>query len=304
MRRSFSLLVFLGVLVLLSSGCDRLDFLNSGKIQGVKKMGTRASKGTLIGKVGNVPLTLEDLNQDIISYNEMVSSDQPEKKIVTRDQKIDYVKNEMVRRALLYQEALNRGLDKDEEIVSILEKTRMELTVLKLMKDETDKIEVTPKEIEEAYNTNKEQFKEPEERNIREIVLSSEQDAKDVLIQLLQGADFATLAKDKSKSSSGKNGGDLGFIGIGKGKKFTQFDAVAFSDTLEVGKTSNIFKGPDGYYILKLEAKKGGKQKSLSELYEDIKRRLLFLDKQQKLEDLISRLSKTNKIAINEGEIR
>jgi peptidyl-prolyl cis-trans isomerase C len=302
MKKSFSLLVFLGLFALLSSGCDRLDFLNPGKIQAVKKAGTRGSRGTLIGKVGNIPLTLEDLNQDVINYNEIIPNDQPEKKIVTRDQKIDYVKNEMVRRALLYQEALNRGLDKDEEVASILEKTRMELTVLKLMRDETDKIEVTPKEIEEVYNTNKEQFKEPEERNIREIVLSTEQDAKDILIQLLQGADFATLAKERSKSSSSKNGGDLGFIS--KGKKFTQFDAVAFSDTLEAGKTSNIFKGPDGYYILKLEAKKGGKQKSLSELYEDIKRRLLFLDKQQKLEDLISRLSKTNKIVINEGEIR
>jgi len=302
MKRSFSLLISLVFFVVLFSGCDKLDFLNYGKTQGGKKTGPRGSKGTVIGKVGNIPLTLEDMNQDISSYNEIVSVDQPDKKIVTRDQKIDYVRNEMVRRALLYQEALNRGLDKDEEVASVLEKTKMELTVLKLMKDETDNIDVTPKEVEEAYNANKEQFKEPEERNIREIVVSSEQDAKDILIQLLQGANFATLAKERSKASSSKNGGDLGFIS--KGKKFSQFDAVAFSDTLDVGKTSSIFKGPDGYYIIKLEAKKGGKQASLSELYEDIKRRLIFLNKQQKLEDLINRLSKTNKIVINEGETR
>ncbi len=302
MRRSFSLLVFLGLFALLFVGCDRLNFLNPGKINATNKSGARAARGTIIGKVGNIPLTLEDLNQDIISYNESVPSDQPEKKIVTRDQKISYVRNEMVHRALLYQEALNRGLDKDEEVASIVEKTKMELAVLKLMKDETDKMDVTPKEVEEVYNANKEQFKEPEERNIREIVVSSEQDAKDILIQLLQGADFSALARERSKSSSSRNGGDLGFIS--KGKKFAQFDAVAFSDTLEVGKTSNIFKGPDGYYILKLETKKGGKQRALSELYEDIKRRILFADKQQKLEDLINRLSKTNKVVINEGEIR
>lgn len=302
MKRVFSVLVILGLSALLFSGCDKLDFLNYNKKQPLKKSSPIPYKGTLIGKVGDIPLTLEDMNQDIQSYNEMVPGDQPEKRIITRDQKIDYVKNEMVRRALLYQEALNRGLDKDEEVASVLEKTRMELTVLKLMKDETDKIEVTPKEIEEAYNTYKEQLKEPEERNIREIVVSTEQDAKDVLIQLLQGADFATLAKEKSRASSKANGGDLGFIA--KGKKFAQFDAVAFSDTLDVGKTSSIFKGPDGYYILKLEAKRGGKQKSLSELYDDIKRTLLFLKKQQKLEDLIGKLSKTNKIDINEGEIR
>jgi len=122
------------------------------------------------------------------------------------------------------------------------------------------------------------------------------------LIQLLQGGDFATLAKEKSRSASSKQGGDLGFIS--KGKKFAQFDEVAFSDTLDVGRISNIFKGPDGYYIIKLEAKKGGKQKSLSELWDDIKRGLTFLKQQQRIEELIGKLSRDAKIEIYEGEIK
>jgi peptidyl-prolyl cis-trans isomerase C len=282
-------------------GCDSLPFLSRGKKISFNKPQIKA-RGTLIGKAGDIPITLEDLNQDIAAYNETIPDDQPERKINTREQRIDYAKNDMVRRALIYQEALSRGIDKEDDIASAVEKARMELSVLKLMKEETDKIEVTPKEIEDAYNTYKDQLKEPEERNIREIVVSSEQDAKDVLVQLLQGADFATLAKEKSKSSSSKSGGDLGFIG--KGKKFSQFDAVAFSDTLEVGRPSNIFRGSDGYYILKLEAKKGGKQKTLSELYEDIKKTLLFLKKQQRIDELVAKLSKNNKVEINEGEIR
>ena len=72
----------------------------------------------------------------------------------------------------------------------------------------------------------------------------------------MQGGDFATLAKDHSKTPSAKNGGDLGFIA--KGKKSAQFDQVAFSGALEVGGISSIFKSPDGYCVLKLEAKKGG----------------------------------------------
>jgi len=302
MKKNFSLLAILVALSFLLSGCDSLGFLTPKKTQLTKKNSVIPYKGTLIAKVGNVPITLEDLNQDIASYNKMVSEDQPEKKITTREQRIDYVKNEMVRRALLYQEALNRGLDQNEDIVLVLEKTKMELLALKLMKDETDNLEVTSKEVEEAYNTYKDQFKEPETRNIREIMVGTEQEAKDVLVQLLQGADFATLASEKSKSSSSKKGGDLGFIS--KGKKFVQFDGVAFSDSLEVGKTSNIFKGPDGYYILKLEAKKGGKQKPLSEVSADISDTLLYLRKQKKIEDLISQISKPNKIEINEGEIK
>ncbi len=302
MRVVFNSFICLGILAVSLSGCDNFNsFVSKGRAV-ASKPGYLSPKGRVIGKVGDIPLTMEELNQDVENYNEIVPADQPEKKITTRQQKVDYARNQMVRKALLYQEALNRGLDKDSEVASALERTRMELCVIKLMKDETEKTEVTPKEIEDAYNTYKDQLKEPEQRNVREIVVGSEQGAKDMLVQLLQGADFATLAKEKSKSASSKDGGDLGFIS--KGKKFAQFDAVAFSDTLEVGKTSNIFKGPDGYYILKLEAKKGGKQRPLSEVYEDIKRLLLFLKREQKIEDLISKLSKTNKIEINEGEIR
>jgi peptidyl-prolyl cis-trans isomerase C len=302
-RKFFSLSVLLIIFPCLLCGCDGLDFLNSKKAPVTKKAPVLPFKGTLIGKVGNVRLTLEDLNQDIVNYNRSVPDDQSEKKISTREQKIDYVKNEMVRRALLYQEALSRNLDQDENIVRTLEKTKIDLLALKLMRDETDNLEVTPKEIEDTYNTYKDQFKESEARNIREIVVNTEQEATDVLVQLLQGADFATLANERSKSSSSKNGGDLGFIN--KGSKFAQFDEVAFSETLEAGKTSNVFKGPDGYYILKLEAKKGGKQKVLSDVYENIKETLLYLKKQKKIEDLINQLSKANKmIEINEGEIR
>ncbi len=302
MKKSFGALVLLAIFPFLLCGCDGLGFFVPKKTQVTKKNLVIPFKGTLIGKVGIVPLTLEDLNQEVMSINKGIPDNQPEEKIVTSEQKINYVKTAMVRRALLYQEALNRGLDQDEDIVIVLEKAKMELLARKLMKNETDNITVTQKETEDAYNTYKDQFKDPETRNIREIVVSTEQEAKDVLVRILQGEDFAALAREKSKSSSSKDGGDLGFIS--KGKKFAQFDGVAFSDSLEIGKPSNIFKGPDGYYILKLEAKKGGKQKPLSEVYADINETLLFLKKQKRIDDLISQISKPNKIEINEGEIK
>jgi len=145
-------------------------------------------------------------------------------------------------------------------------------------------------------------LREPEERQIREIVVPSEQEARDILIQLLQGADFATLAKENSKSPSAKNGGDLGFIKIGE--KSSQFDSVAFSDSLEVGKISSIFKTPDGYGIIKLEAKRGGKQRPLSEMWDDIKKGLTIIKQQQVIDDLIGKLSRDAKIDVYEGEIK
>lgn len=259
-------------------------------------------KGTLIARINNMPITLEELNKEIDTYNAMVPADRPEAKLTTRDQKVNYLKNEMVRRSILYQEAMVRGLERKEDIVQALEKTKQDLMVMDLVRQEAEKVDVSSAEIENYYNDYKEQMREPEERQIREIVVVTEQEARDVLIQLLQGADFAAIAKERSKASSAKDGGDLGFIP--KGKKFAQFDTVAFSDTLEVGKVSNIFKGLDGYYIVKLENKRGGKLKTLSEMWDDIKRGLTFLKQQQKIEELISNLSSRTKIDIYEGEIK
>lgn len=285
-------------------GCDKINFSQAKPKVMVKEtvQVSPAVRGTVIAKVNNSPIILEDLNKEIEAYNNMVPADKPEAKITTRDQKIDYLKNEMVRRALLYQEAVVRGLDRKEEVLQALEKTKQDLSVMELVRKEAEKVEVSSKEIEDYYNSYKDQLKEPEERQVREIVVSSEQEAKDILIQLLQGSDFASLAKDRSKSASAKEGGDLGFVK--KGQKSAQFDAAAFSDTLEPGKVSNIFKGPEGYYILKIESGRGGKQKSLTEMWDDIKRGLTFLKQQKKIEDLMGNLSREAKLEFFEGEIR
>ncbi|MCX5712094.1 MAG: hypothetical protein NTY47_03350, partial [Candidatus Omnitrophica bacterium] len=91
-----------------------------------------------------------------------------------------------------------------------------------------------------------------------------------------------------------------------KEKRFAQFDAVVFSDNLEAGQASSIFKGPAGYYIVKIESIKGGKQRSINDLWDDIKRALTFLKQQEKINDLINKLNNPakSKIEIYEGEIK
>jgi parvulin-like peptidyl-prolyl isomerase len=292
-------LLFGGIL-----GCDKLNSAAKKKVE-VKSVFSALviePKGPVVAKVNNVSIGLEDLNEDIALFNANVPAERPELKIVTKEQKINYLKNEVIRRSLIYQHALDNGLDRSDEVRQAVEKNKRDLMVLQDIKNITKGITVTSKEVEEYYNTYKEQLKEPEDRQISEIVVGSEQAARDILIQLLQGADFATLAKGSSQSPSAKDGGDLGFIR--KGKKSAQFDAVAFSDSLDVGKVSSIFKTPEGYSIIRLEAKRGGKQKPLSEMWEDINRGLVFLKQQQAVEELIGKLSRDAKIDISEGEIK
>ncbi|MFA5411591.1 MAG: peptidyl-prolyl cis-trans isomerase [Candidatus Omnitrophota bacterium] len=301
-RRLIPFFVFCFLFSLLA-GCDQLNAVFPKKSAKEGQTPYRmAVRGTVIAKVNNMPITLEELEEDTAAYNSMVPADRPEAKITTREQKLNYLKNELVRRVLLYQEAQAKGLDRKDEVIRALEKTKQDLLVVELVRQEAEKVDVSSAEIEDYYNTYKEQLKEPEERQLREIVVAGEQEAKDILIQLLQGADFATLARERSITASKKAGGDLGFIK--RGVKSAQFDAVAFSDSLEVGRISSIFQGPGGYYILKLEAKRGGSLKPLSEMWDDIKRGLTFLKQQQKIEDLVGRLSREAKLEFYESEIK
>ncbi len=303
MRSKLTLFFITGLFFSSILGCDKLN-IAVGKKKEVKVVPAVViqAKGTVVAKVNNISIGLDDLNEEIDNYNDNVPEDRPEQKITSKEQKVNYLKNEVIRRALIYQDALDKGLDRNEELKQAIEKNKRDLMVMQDIKELTQNTEVSSKEVEDYYNTYKEQLKEPEERQVSEIVVDSEQAAKDILIQLLQGADFATLAKNSSKSASAKNGGDLGFIQ--KGKKSEQFDAAVFADSLDTGKISSIFKTPDGYSIIKLEAKRGGKQKPLSEMWDDIKRGLVFLKQQQTIDDLIGKLSRDAKIEVYEGEIK
>ncbi len=89
-----------------------------------------------------------------------------------------------------------------------------------------------------------------EQVRARHILLDSEEEAKKVLEELRQGADFAELARKYSKDEATKeNGGDLGWFP--KGEWEPAFDAVAF--TLKVGEISDIVRTSMGYHIIKVE---------------------------------------------------
>lgn len=301
--RNFLLIL---VIVFLFLGCDNFPF-SKKKPQKVQE--AKPPIGALVvAKVGNFYITSDDLNKEVESFNSLVTAQGlPQNKIDDRTKKIDYLRNEVVRKYILYQEALDRGLDKKDEIAKALENAKVSLLVTELLRAEIEKIDVSGKEIEDFYNQNKELLREPEQRRIFEIMVNSESEAKQVYKQILDGVDFASLARQYSKAPSANQGGDLGFIALdpdpAKRIRFDKFYEVAFSPSLETGGISSIFKGPEGYYIVKLDNIKKSEAKSLSELWDNIKSWLLFEKQQKAIADLASRLSGETKIEIYESKV-
>jgi len=286
-------------------GCDKLPWLGA---RGDGKAAAPPKDGIVVAKVGDIYITADDLNREIETFNTLVDAQGViQKKIESRDDKISYLRGDMVRKFMLYKEALKRGLDKKDDIVRALREAEISLLVTELLRQEVEKIEISPEEIEEFYNENKEILKEPEQRKILEIVTDREDQAKEVYIELLKGTNFSTLARMHSKALSASEGGDMGFMTFEfdpqQRTKFDEFYTVAFAPSLEAGNTSSIFKGPDGYYIIKVEDITTSDAKPLSELWDMIKSYLLFVKQQKAVGDLADQLSGETKIEIYEGKI-
>jgi peptidyl-prolyl cis-trans isomerase C len=91
-----------------------------------------------------------------------------------------------------------------------------------------------------------------EEVRARHILVEKEDDAKAIAEQLKGGADFATLAREKSKDPGATDGGDLGYFT--KDQMVPEFADVAFK--MYPGQLSNPVKSQFGWHIIKVEDKR------------------------------------------------
>jgi parvulin-like peptidyl-prolyl isomerase len=86
--------------------------------------------------------------------------------------------------------------------------------------------------------------------------------------------------------------------------RFDKFYEVAFSPSLEAGGISSIFKGPEGYYIIKLESIKKSEPKALADIWDNIKSWLLFEKQQKAIAELANKLQGETKVEIYEEKVR
>lgn len=108
---------------------------------------------------------------------------------------------------------------------------------------------VTEAAIEAAYNEVYGSVSPDKEYNAAHILVDSEDEAKELITALNDGADFAALAREKSTGPSGPNGGDLGWFGPGMMVKPFE-DAVM---TMEPGTFSDPIKTQFGWHVVMLK---------------------------------------------------
>ena len=118
--------------------------------------------------------------------------------------------DELVTLVLLGQQATAHELDQRPEVVAQLELQRLGLLARLALAEYLQAHQPSQEQIQAAYDAR--YGGERKEYKARHILLKTEDEAKAVIAELDKGADFATLAKERSTGPSGPNGGDLGWF--------------------------------------------------------------------------------------------
>ncbi|EFI53176.1 MAG: peptidylprolyl isomerase [Bradyrhizobiaceae bacterium] len=121
--------------------------------------------------------------------------------------------------------------------------------------DQEGKAAVTDAALKKVYDDAAKQISGEQEVHARHILVGTEAEAKEIIAELKKGADFAELAKKKSKDPGASDGGDLGYFT--KDQMVPEFSAAAFA--LEPGKISEPVKSQFGWHVIKVEDKRARK---------------------------------------------
>src|SRR6476619_3267065 len=150
--------------------------------------------------------------------------------------------------------AEDKKIENNEDFKKRLAFTRNRLLMDSLLANE-GKAATTDEAMKKVYEDASKQISGEQEVHARHILVESEDDAKAIAEELKKGADFAELAKKKSKDPGASDGGDLGFFT--KEQMVPEFSNVAFA--LEPGKISDPVKSQFGWHIIKVEEKRNRK---------------------------------------------
>jgi len=195
----------------------------------------------VIARVNGVDITQGDLalaEEDVGSEMQAVS---PEAK---REQLISYLADII----MVTQAADKKNLADNPDFKRRLAFLRNKLLMGYELQQEA-KTAVTDEALHQTYDESVKSMAVQEEVRARHILVESEDEAKALLEQLKNGADFATLAKEKSKDPGAAEGGDLGYFT--KDQMVPEFADVAFK--MYPGQLSNPVKTQFGWHVIKVE---------------------------------------------------
>jgi len=199
------------------------------------------------------------------------------------------MREELVNREVLQQEAQRAGFAKKADVQTQVDLARQEIIVGAYLRDWVRKHPVSDDEVQKEYDRARAQAP-GKEYKARHILVESEDQAKALISDLKKGAKFEDLAAKNSKDPGSKDrGGDLDW------NVPTAFDK-AFSDAMVKLDKGQVTEAPVhtryGFHVIRLDDVREAKFPPLAELKPRIQQHLM----QGKIEGLVRGLRSKAKV--------
>ena len=242
--------------------------------------GSAKERDSVVARVGDEILTTMELRNQF-PYGSSVQDG--------GERILRFVEN-WVQQELLYQEAVERGLDREARLQELLDQARRDVLVAALLdRDFQDReVEVTDEDISSYYYGHQDKYERAEEEIWAEhILLRERRDANALRQSLLQGDSFSDAAAQHSLDlKSSQVGGDLGYFSAAA-------DPVLWEacQNLALETISKPVETEHGYHIIRvLSRKEAGTVKELESVRSQIVEALVMDDYRKRLEELTLRL--------------
>jgi peptidyl-prolyl cis-trans isomerase C len=202
---------------------------------------------------------------------------------------VEYAEGTKVPDALFVEAALREGLDREEEVTQWLARKReQELVVQLRVQVLEERVSISAEDIRREYEENLDRYMQPDQIEIQEILVATEEEAKDLLERLRRGASMDDLARQHSKRSPELRDEE------GR-RRFTVAAAavygrlVAAARKAPVGQLTGPLQVREGYSIFKVLSREQ-KRASFEEAKKRVRATVNWIKKQQVFEQFLAEL--------------
>lgn len=196
---------------------------------------------------------------------------------------------ELINRELIYMDAIKNKLDKQTSVKAAIENQRINIIASAMLKKIAETNSITDADLKKEYDKNIGKMATLEYK-ARHILVTTEAEAKNMIKQLNQGADFAKLAKAKSTGPSGKDDGNLGWF---KSNQMVKPFSEAVAKLNNGGITQKPVKTEFGWHIIKRD----DSRKLPPPLFDTMKEQVRMRLKNKQVENYIGSLRSKAAIA-------
>lgn len=239
-----------------------------------------ADKGGAVATVNGQAIPQNTFNAFIAQQKAQGTPDSPELQAA--------VKEELIRREILVQEAKKKGLDKNPNVQGQIELARQAVLIQAFLSDYVRAHPISDDQLKKEYDAIKGNLGSTEFK-AKHILVATEEEAKAIIAKLEKGESFAELAKQSKDPGSREKGGELGW-------NPSNVYAKPFADALTKLKKGDMTKTPVktdfGYHVIVLEDTRPLNPPP----FEQIKPQLQQRAQQQQIEQLVKSLRESAKV--------